>query len=134
MAGAPFGNKNGSKGKRWQEAIDKALKRFNRAATEDDPATQVKTGEALDHIAQTVVAAAIDGDWWAVAEIGNRLDGKPAQSIDFTDHTPDARNLSDAQLLERLERARLAAGAVGAQAGQEDAPELHPIHQRPLDS
>lgn len=132
---APFGNKNGTKAKRWTEAIDKALKRYTRAKTEgDSPQEAVKAGEALDAIAVTVVEAALGGDWWAVTEIGNRLDGKPAQSIDFTDHTPNARELSDDQLLERIERALHVAGAVEPPTGPEDAPGLHPVHERPLDS
>lgn len=119
MAGPPIGNQNASKGKRWQEAIDKACKQFA------DKELKVKAGQALDRIAHKVVQAALEGDWWAVTEIGNRLDGKPAQSIDFTDHTPYARELSDSQLLERLERARDAAGTVESPAGPKDASGVH---------
>lgn len=123
---APLGNKNATRAKRWQEAIDKALKRFARAKVEGDaPQEAVKAGEALDRIALTVVSAAIDGDWWAVAEIGNRLDGKPSQSIDITGEITHVRELSDAQLLERLERARDAGGALEETPGPPDAGEVH---------
>lgn len=126
MAGAPLGNKNATRAKRWQEAIDKALKRFNRAKVEGDaPQDEVKAGEALDHIAMTVVAAAIDGDWWAVAEIGNRLDGKPPQSIDITGEITHVRELTDAQLIERLERARNAGGTLEETPGPSDPGEVH---------
>lgn len=125
---APYGNKNAANSKRWKAAIDDALKGF------EDKRRRLKAGQALERIARTVVEAALDGDWWAVAEIGNRLDGKPAQTIDFTDHTPNARELSDSQLLERLERALHTAGAVGTQTGPEDTAAVHPVHQRPLDS
>lgn len=75
MAGAPLGNQNAKKAKRWQDALNKALARF---ATEDG---KVKAGEALDKIAETVVIQALAGDRDAWQEIGNRLDGKVAQAI-----------------------------------------------------
>src|SRR5882757_2286400 len=109
---APPGNRNAAHGRKWQEAIDRALKRF------EDKRSKIQAGQALDRIAKKVVKAALEGDWWAVTEIGNRLDGKPAQTIDFNNHTPNARELSDSELLERIERAVHAPGAVGAQTGQ----------------
>lgn len=75
MAGAPLGNQNAAKAKRWQDALHKALVRFESAEL------KVKAGEALDKIAEGVVLDALKGDKDARAEIGNRLDGKPAQSI-----------------------------------------------------
>jgi len=105
MAGAPAGNKNAQKGKRWLEALDKALKQYT------DPEQKIAAGQALDRIAKLVVKEALDGAYWAIEEIGNRLDGKPSQSIDFTGEITHVRELSDAQLIERLERARDAAGA-----------------------
>lgn len=76
MAGAPLGNQNGVKGKTWRDALHKALIRF---ATEDGA---VKAGQALEKIAEKVVLGALAGDKDCIAEIGNRLDGKPAQTID----------------------------------------------------
>jgi hypothetical protein len=32
----------------------------------------------------TVIEEALDGGMWAVQEIGNRMDGKAAQSLDIT--------------------------------------------------
>jgi len=78
MAGAPKGNNNASKGKRWAEALDKALKQFS------DKKLKVEMGQALDRIAKNVVKEAIQGDWWAVAEIANRMDGKAAQAVEIT--------------------------------------------------
>lgn len=75
MAGAPLGNTNGAKGRRWQDALNKALARF----TSVDP--PVAIGAALDQIAYLVVEKALSGDRDAITEIGNRLDGKPAQSV-----------------------------------------------------
>lgn len=70
--GAPIGNQNGKKAKRWSDALTRAL---------------AKAGEGqgleagLDRVAAQVVNAAIDGDKDAWKEIGDRLDGKPAQAI-----------------------------------------------------
>jgi len=75
MAGAPLGNINGAKGKRWQDALNKALARF---VSVDPP---IAVGEALDKIALRVVEGALAGDWDSITEIANRLDGKPAQSV-----------------------------------------------------
>lgn len=72
MAGAPAGNQNAAKAKRWQGAITRALAR-------------VADGEGveagLDKLADQLVQAAQKGEQWALIEIGNRLDGKPAQSV-----------------------------------------------------
>lgn len=73
MAGAPVGNDNATKGKKWSGAIRRALHEY-----ESDT---VKQGEALLEIAKGVVRDALAGDKDARAEIGNRLDGKPAQAI-----------------------------------------------------
>jgi hypothetical protein len=70
-SGAPLGNKNASRAKKWRDAISRALAR--RSGTVDG---------GLDSVAAKLVSLAIDdGDKWAIDEIGNRLDGKPAQSI-----------------------------------------------------
>lgn len=70
MAGAPKGNNNATKGRPWREAIDRAIKR-NR--------------DALDACAASLLAAAMNGDMQALKELGDRLDGKPAQSLALTD-------------------------------------------------
>ena len=69
----PLGNQNAKKGKRWRDALWKALARYSS----DD----VKSGEALDKVAEKGVICALAGDKDAWNEIGNRLDGKPAQAI-----------------------------------------------------
>jgi hypothetical protein len=74
--GAPIGNTNAKKAKRWEDALWKALKQY---ATDT-----VKAGEALDRIAFKVVECALDGDKDAWAEIGNRLDGKPHLSLEVS--------------------------------------------------
>jgi hypothetical protein len=74
MAGAPQGNDNRVKGKRWQTAIDNALaKRGSRA----------EGIQALDALAEKLLSLAEDGDLGALKELGDRLDGKPSQAVDL---------------------------------------------------
>lgn len=73
MSGAPEGNTNVKDGKRWAGAIRRALHEYS-----DE---KVKPGEALAEIAKGVVKAALEGDPTARKEIGERLDGKAAQSV-----------------------------------------------------
>jgi len=72
--GAPIGNRNGAKGKAWDDALRKALVQYQ--------ADGVPQGQALAKIADKVVSLALAGDKDAWKEIGDRLDGKPSQSID----------------------------------------------------
>ena len=71
MAGAPFGNKNAAKAKRWQKALERAL---SRASNQD-----IDTG--LDKAADMLVAACYEGDLGALRELGDRMDGKPTTVI-----------------------------------------------------
>lgn len=68
--GAPTGNQNAAKGRQWRDAINRAL---------------AKSGGTVDkgvvQVAQVLVEQALAGEQWAVLEIGNRLDGKPAQAL-----------------------------------------------------
>lgn len=90
MAGAPVGNKNAAKAKRWQDALVKALARYSNAEL------KIEAGQALDKIAEQVVAKAIAGDKDSIAEIGNRLDGKPAQAlIGGDDDDPAIKTVSE---------------------------------------
>lgn len=71
--GAQPGNKNATKGRPWREAIDRAIKR-DRAA--------------LDNVAKALIDAAQAGDMQAIKELGDRLDGKPAQVIAGDESAP----------------------------------------------
>ena len=71
MAGAPLGNNNAAKGKRWANAIDKAL--GNRCKSDGQ--------KALVKLAEKLLEAVDNGEGWALKELGDRLDGKPAQAI-----------------------------------------------------
>ena len=70
---APTGNTNAKDGKRWAGALRRALHEYS-----DETVSQ---GDALLAIAQGVVKDALAGDAFARKEIGDRLDGKAAQSV-----------------------------------------------------
>ena len=68
MAGAPVGNNNSSRNNRlWTDTI-------RRIAVQSD-------GKRLRAIAEALYDKAEQGDIAAIKEIGDRLEGKPAQTI-----------------------------------------------------
>ncbi len=70
-SGGQPGNQNAAKGADWKQAIKRAL------AHESGKTYR----EGLDLVAKKFVEAAKKGDPWALKEIGDRIDGKPAQAI-----------------------------------------------------
>jgi hypothetical protein len=73
MAGAPKGNQNATKAKQWTSAIERALEK--RAKTNQTRA------EVLDEMAEKFLKACDEGDLQSFKELGDRLEGKPAQAI-----------------------------------------------------
>ena len=71
MAGAPEGNQNPAKGKKWKAAIDRALETRSR----------VEGREMLDALADELINQALAGEQWAFQQLGDRLDGKAAQGV-----------------------------------------------------
>lgn len=69
--GAPLGNQNATKNKPFWDAITRAI------AQED--------GKRLRQAAEKLLTAAAAGEQWAVKELGDRLDGRPAQAITGAD-------------------------------------------------
>jgi len=68
MAGAPEGNTNSSKDNRlWANTI-------RRAIAQSDP-------QKLRKIADKLLDMAEEGDLGAIKELGDRIDGKPTQTI-----------------------------------------------------
>jgi hypothetical protein len=68
---APLGNQNAARAKQWRDAIVRQVTKRGGSLAD---------GLAL--AAEKLVAKAIDdGERWALEELGNRLDGKPAQAI-----------------------------------------------------
>jgi hypothetical protein len=72
--GAPIGNQNAANGKKWQAAINRALETRSRAEGK----------EMLDELANVLINQALAGEQWAFAQLGDRLDGKPHQTVDAT--------------------------------------------------
>lgn len=70
--GAPIGNSNAKKAKRFEGAITRALAKIGDGKG-------VEGG--IDKLATQLVDAAAKGEQWALIEVANRLDGKPAQAI-----------------------------------------------------
>lgn len=70
--GAPLGNQNAAKAKIWHAAILRALERRK-------PANE--RIQAIDELADKLLDLVAAGDLPALKEFGDRLDGKPAQSI-----------------------------------------------------
>jgi hypothetical protein len=90
MAGAPFGNKNAANAKLWQAAIHRALARRSKVAGR----------EALDDLAERFLALCDESDLGAFKELGDRIDGKPAQTLGVG-QDPNA----DPMQITRIERA-----------------------------
>lgn len=64
---APKGNQFAAKSKDFESALRRALNRNDGS---------------LNRIADKLIQKAEDGESWAVAEVANRLDGKPKQTLD----------------------------------------------------
>lgn len=70
--GGQPGNDNAARGKEFRAAIQRALAKRSGGAG---------WRVALDKIADKLLDHAEAGEQWAVQEVGNRLDGKPAQQV-----------------------------------------------------
>ena len=70
--GAPVGNHNAAKAKQWQAAILRALEKRGGG----------DRAKAMDELAEKLLEAVSTGDLPALKEFGDRIDGKPAQSIE----------------------------------------------------
>ena len=79
--GAPIGNQNAVKAKRWQQAIDRALERRCRA---DGIAELDRLADVyLDTIEEMTAGTDKRGPSIAgFADLADRLDGRPAQTVD----------------------------------------------------
>ena len=76
MAGAPLGNKNATKNKPWRDAINWALENHENSQTE--------RAQALRDIATKLIDQALQGDLVAMKELGDRVEGKAAQSVELS--------------------------------------------------
>ena len=79
--GAPLGNQNAAKGKRWAAAVERALGR--RVTNEKPPEDVSDLIRGLDAAADIFVAQLFDSrDLGYFKELGDRFDGKPSQTVD----------------------------------------------------
>jgi len=69
--GAPKGNNNAAKAKMWSAAINRAL----------DARTRKEGKDALDALAEELLKKCEEGDLPALKELGDRIEGKSAQSV-----------------------------------------------------
>jgi len=78
--GAPLGNQNAAKGKQWAAAIERALERI--ASGKERPTDVSKKMAGVDMAADAFVRKMFqDADLGYFKELGDRLDGKPHQTI-----------------------------------------------------
>lgn len=90
--GAQPGNQNAKKAKRWSDAIARALAKVELGKG-------VEAG--LDTCATQLVKAAIAGEQWALKELGDRIDGKAAQSVTVSgDEDNPLRTVSKIELVD----------------------------------
>ena len=74
------GQSGNPKGRKVEKLFADALR---MALSEEDQATGKRK---LRMIAEKMVAEAVRGEAWAITAVADRLDGKPGQSIDVTEH------------------------------------------------
>lgn len=80
--GAPLGNQNAAKGKRWAAALERALER--RATGKPPPEDVSDLIRGFDQAADSFIARLFDTkDLGYFKELGDRFDGKAAQAIDL---------------------------------------------------
>lgn len=87
---APAGNQNAKKARIWAKAIEREVARLESGDLD----------KGLQRLAKRLVheADTSDDPQWALKEIGDRMDGKPAQAIVGDDESPPVR-------FEKIERA-----------------------------
>lgn len=84
-SGGQPGNQNAAKGREWRNAINRALEtRGNGDRT-----------AALDKLAEKLLAVADTGDVSGLRELGDRLDGKSAQSVTVSGDPDNPLAISD---------------------------------------
>lgn len=86
--GAPLGNKNASRAKRWTEAIERAIQAYPDAVdTTGCNALMVGLNNAATAFVAQMMAKA---DLGFFREFGDRLEGKPVQAVELgnPDGTP----------------------------------------------
>jgi len=68
-SGGQPGNNNAEKGRKWRDAINKAIARDK---------------QALERVAKALILKAEEGDIPAIKELGDRIDGKVSQELEHS--------------------------------------------------
>lgn len=77
MAGAPIGNQNAAKARKWRDAIERVLTNWP-----NKPETPLQSERGLHEAAFLFVSKMMqEQDLGFFKEFGDRMDGKPAQAI-----------------------------------------------------
>ena len=74
---APLGNKNAAKAKKFRDALSRALARAGDTVD-----------GGLNKVTDQLVTAAIRGEAWAIKEVRDTMDGKPAQALIGDEDSP----------------------------------------------
>lgn len=75
---AAIGNQYAKKAKAFESAVKRSLARYSGDSVD----------AGLDKVADQLVKAAACGEQWAIKELADRLDGRPAQAIGGSDDLP----------------------------------------------
>ena len=70
-SGGQPGNNNAAKAKQFYDGLRRALARSGKTVD-----------GGLNKVCDQLVLAALDGQQWAIKEVADRIDGRPAQSLD----------------------------------------------------
>lgn len=90
--GAPLGNQNAAKARKWREAIERSLARNSEGKT---------VAAGLDQAADKLVALMFEGDKWAIDHAADRIDGKVPQALIGGDETePPIRTVTRIELVD----------------------------------
>lgn len=103
--GAPKGNDNRAKGKAYLRALNRAMTRIGSTMEQVDDETPKE--RVLIAVANQLVREAINGERWAMEELANRVDGKPAQQTILTgadDGPIQVESLTQDEINERITR------------------------------
>ncbi len=92
----------------WRNAIMRAVKRRDSG---EDP-------QALEKLADKVVTEGLDGNMAALKEIGDRLDGRPAQSVAMTVDDKRSRDEDIARATELIDGLGTGGSGDGAGGGE----------------
>ena len=87
---APIGNQHATKARVWTQAIERAL---NKRSKIDQLA-------AIDALAEKLLQKCDEGDMTALKELGDRLEGKPAQSIGGDPENPIYLRLIERRIVD----------------------------------